>query len=83
MFILINHTICIVLLCNNNNTVLLKLSDSRKELIVSSAIWACAVGALMAGFLNKVLGRKVIEYATNIIYLSKFQNHSHLICAHS
>ncbi|KAL5259603.1 hypothetical protein ACHWQZ_G009898 [Mnemiopsis leidyi] len=36
-----------------------ELSDSRKEIIVSSAIWACAVGALMAGFLNKILGRKI------------------------
>ena len=38
---------------------LFQLTDSLKEFIVSSAIWACAVGALLAGTLNKYLGRKV------------------------
>ncbi|KAL5259604.1 hypothetical protein ACHWQZ_G009899 [Mnemiopsis leidyi] len=36
-----------------------ELTDTKKELIVSSAIWACAVGALSAGVLNKYLGRKI------------------------
>lgn len=40
-----------------------QLTDSKKELIVSSAIWACAVGALLAGTLNKYLGRKITMMA--------------------
>ncbi|XP_063680369.1 uncharacterized protein LOC134815725 [Bolinopsis microptera] len=50
---------CLVALAGDEPTWDLEERDSRKELIVSAAIWACAVGALMAGFLNKFLGRKI------------------------
>ena len=51
-----NKNIKDVIILTNSN---FQLKDWKKELIVSAAIWACAVGAIISGTLNKFFGRKV------------------------